>query len=169
MTAAAPLPPDHPDRRLLAEEIHARPSEELSTPVRATLVALIVEPGHRAREQEHLAELSGRFGVAAPDPNANHFTADLGDVRLKWERHGEFSSYTFFRAGLSPTPFSDPPITRMPPDWTAALPGQTIFAAHAKIAAYDGREPGPEYLAAHFDGNILVGANIGQDAGMAFA
>lgn len=168
MTTAAPLPPDHPDRRLLADEIHARPPEELSTPVRATFVALIVETGQRAGEQDHIAGLCRRFGVAAPDPLANHFTADFGDVRLKWQRHGEFSSYTFFRAGVSPAPFSDPPITRMPPDWIAALPGQTIFAAHAKIVAYEG-EPAAEYLGAHFDDNIVVGASIGQDAGMAFA
>jgi uncharacterized membrane-anchored protein len=169
MTLAAALPPDHPDRHQLAEEVHARPPEELSTPVRATLVALLVETAQRAQEQRHIAELCRRFDATAPDPHINHFTADFGDVRLTWERHGEFSSYTFFRAGLSPTPFSDPPIAHMPADWIAQLPGRTIFAAHAKIVRDGGREPDAEFLNAHFDGNIVVGANVGHDAGMAFA
>ena len=38
------LPPDHPERLVLADEVHARPPEPLSTPVRATYVALLLGP-----------------------------------------------------------------------------------------------------------------------------
>ena len=37
--AAPALPPDHPERRLLADEVHARPPEPVDTPSRASYVA----------------------------------------------------------------------------------------------------------------------------------
>ena len=162
------LPPDHPDRRHLADEVHARPPEALTTPTRATHVAVLVEVGSRAAEYEHLAELCARFGVEPPDAGAIHFAADLGPVRVRWERHGEFSSYTFFRAGRSPTPFSEPPVDLLPAGWLAEVPGRTIFAAHAKIIPGDAEDPTPDFLAAHFDGNTVVGSAVGDGAALAF-
>ena len=40
--AAVSLPPAHPQRRLLADEVHARPPEPLDTPSRASYVAVLV-------------------------------------------------------------------------------------------------------------------------------
>ena len=162
------LPPDHADRVALAQEVHARPPEPLASPARATYVAVLVEPADRGREANHLAELCALFGVAPPRPGATHFRADLGPLRLKWERHGEFSGYTFFSPGLSPAPFSEPPATRLPPGWLAALPGRTLVAAHAKVISAVAADPSPQFLAGHFDGNIVVGAEVGDGAGLAY-
>ena len=103
------LPPDHAQRFALAEEAHARPPEPLAAPSRATYVAVLVEPADRARELAHIGLLCEPFAVAPPSAGATHFSASLGAVRLKWERHGEFSGYTFFTTGASPQPFSEPP------------------------------------------------------------
>ena len=54
------LPPDHPERELLAAEVHARPPELVETPARATYVAVLVEPDDRARELAHVEELCRR-------------------------------------------------------------------------------------------------------------
>ncbi len=161
------IPPDHPDRLALAEEVHARPPDALATPSRATFVAIVVAPDERAAEFEHLAALCARYSLPPPAPEARHFSAPLGAVRFKWERHGEFSGYTFFTAGRSPTPFSEPPIRSLPPDWLAAVPGRTLFAAHAKLVA-DAREPDADFLAAHFGNGMVVGAEIGGGAALAF-
>ena len=48
MTASPPLPPDHAERHALAAEVHARPSEALTTPERATYLAVLV--GAEARD-----------------------------------------------------------------------------------------------------------------------
>ena len=162
------LPPDHVDRVALAQEVHARPPEPLASPARATYVAVLVDPADRGREADHLAELCAVFSVSPPRPGATHFRADLGPLRLKWERHGEFSGYTFFSPGLSPAPFSEPPATRLPPGWLAALPGRTLVAAHAKVISAVATDPSPQFLASHFDGNIVVGAEVGDGAGLAF-
>ncbi|MEO8012417.1 MAG: DUF3422 family protein, partial [Dokdonella sp.] len=104
------LPAQHPQRLMLAAEVHARPSEALDTPSRATYVAMLIDPADRAAEFAHLHALCAHFGVAPPDASANHFSAASAHLRFKWERHSEFSGYTFVERGLSPEPFSEPPI-----------------------------------------------------------
>ena len=168
-SSAAFLPPDHKDRRRLADEIHSRPPEALETPMRATLIAMIVDPGQRQFENQHLAAICQQFDVVPPDDAASHFSADLGTVRLKWERHGEFSSFTFFARGASPTPYSEPPVGMLPREWIAGLPGATIFAAHAELIASGDGEPDADLLASYFDDNIVVGSSIGNSAGLAYS
>ncbi len=162
------LPPDHPERSALAAEVHARPPEVLETPSRVSYVAVLIDQELRGQEAEHLAALCRSFNVAPPLSELNHFSADLGAMRLKWERHGEFSGYTFITAGRSPQPFSEPPILKLGSGWLAGIPGRTIFAAHAKLVPAGAEEPGAEFLAAHFDGDQVVGAEIGGGAGLAF-
>ena len=162
------LPADHPERFALAEEAHSRPPESVDVPTRATYVALLVEPEQREHELVHLGALCALHGVAAPRAGATHFSASLGDLRVKWERHGEFSGYTFFAPGRSPQPFSEPATARLPAAWLAAMPGQTLVAAHAKLVPDTGEPPDAAALAAHFDGNIVVGAEVGDGAGLAY-
>jgi uncharacterized membrane-anchored protein len=162
------LPPDHPNRLNLADEVHVRPPEAVETPSRATYVAVLFDHDQRPRERVHLAQLCERFGVTPPGSDAIHFTAEIGDVRLKWERHGEFSGYTFTASGRSPVPFSEPPVALLPPEWLAEMPGSTIFAAHAILIPADAEPPSGEFLASHFGGNVVVGAEIGGGSGLAF-
>ncbi len=173
------LPPDHPDRALLAAEVHARPPEPLAAPSRASYVAVRIEADARAAESAHLVRLCTQFDIAAPPTGATQWAATLGTLRIKWERHGEFSSYTFFTPGLSSTPFAEPVAALLPAGWLAGVPGLTVFAAHAKLvslaalAGPDGStnaaaNPTPAQLAAHFAGNVVVGAGIGDGAGQAY-
>lgn len=162
------LPPDHADRMALAEEVHARPPEALETPSRLSYVAVLIDPESREREREHLATLCHSSNALPPRPDARNFTATLGGMRLKWERHGEFSGYTFITAGRSPQPFSEPPILGLKPGWLASIPGRTIFAAHVKLVPVDDKEPDSTFLAAHFDDQVVVGAEIGGGAGYAY-
>ncbi|MEO8938035.1 MAG: DUF3422 domain-containing protein [Burkholderiaceae bacterium] len=159
---------EHPLREDLVDEVHARPSDALDTPCRATFVAKLIDPGERARELRHLSVLCSLFSVEPPMPEANHFVAALGPLKLKWERHGEFSGYTFIAAGLSPKPFSEPPVLLLPPGWLAGLPGQVLVAAHAKIVAMPAEGVDAEFLARHFADNLVLGGDIGEHAGMAY-
>ena len=162
------LPPDHPERISLADEVHARPPEPLETPSRATYVAVLIAHDDRAREVGHLVDLCARHLVPGPAEGATHFSTSLGALRVKWERHGEFSGYTFFTSGRSPEPFSEPPTSLLPPDWLAAIPGVTMVAAHAKLVPAGVAPPDAALLARHFGDNIAVGGEIGGGAGLAF-
>ena len=199
MPLTAPLlPPDHPDRALLAAEVHARPPEPLAAPSRASYVAVRIDADERAAERAHIHTLCRHYQLAPPGDSGSltQWAATLGPLRFKWERHGEFSSYTFFASGLSATPFAEPVAALLPAGWLAAVPGFTVFAAHAKLASAAGLvdhtghtapgatpasgpaptsasapaldEPFADRLAAHFNHNVVVGAAIGEGAGLAF-
>ena len=162
------LPPDHPERIALANEVHARPYEALHTPQRATYVAAVVDKEEREHELVHLAALCKHFGVTPPPATASHFSATLGPVRVKWERHAEFSGYTFIVPGDGARPFDKSASESLPDGWLPGIPGKTIVAAHAKLVQHTGHTPDIELVDEHFNGNTIVGAEIGDGAGFAF-
>jgi uncharacterized membrane-anchored protein len=163
------LPPDHPLRLALNEEMHARPPEALAAPLRLTFLALVSDPSMRAREWEHVCALARRYGVATPPAGAAHFSADLGAFRLKWERHSEFTRYKFIVAGAVGAPFDEPALQSVPADWLAELPGQVMVATHAALLPASELAPDFEALSTrYFAGNVLVGAGIAGGAGTAF-
>jgi uncharacterized membrane-anchored protein len=162
------LPPDHPERIALANEVHARPYEALHTPQRTTYVATMVDKEDREREQLHLGVLCERFGVAAPPASASHFSEMLGPLRVKWERHAEFSGYTFIAPDDNTAAFGRPATDSLPQGWLHAIPGKTIVAAHAKLARYEGHAPESGFIDEHFSGHTIVGSEIDDGAGFAF-
>lgn len=162
------LPPDHHERIALTNEVHARPPEALHTPQRATYVAAIVEKEEHEQELLHLTALCVRFGVASPPAAASHFSATLGQVRVKWERHAEFSGYTFIVPGEDALSFGKPASESLPDGWLPGIPGRTIVAAHATLLKYTGPGSEIEFANEHFNGNVIVGAEIGAGAGIAF-
>jgi uncharacterized membrane-anchored protein len=169
-SVAGGLPADFPDRHLLAQEVHARPPPSIDTPSRVSEVAVLVEAELRAAEHGHLAALCAEWSIEPPAIDAVHFSAAHGALRLRWERHTEFSSYTFILPGLSVVPFREPPIQQLPKGWLESIPGKTIFAAHAKFipALADSVEFTPAALAEFFGENIPVGSIVGGGAGRAY-
>jgi uncharacterized membrane-anchored protein len=154
------LPPEHPLRRALAGEIHARPHEVIDTPARAAHLALIGCDPEADRRQ--VADLCARFGAPGPTADAIHHAADLGAFRLRWERHTEFSSYTFVRLGaFDDAPFGRGALDKVPEDWLAVLPGELLTALHV---AFEKEERTPEDLQALFGGASLCGARIAGGA-----
>jgi len=163
------LPEDHPLRRALNDEAHARPPEAMAAPLRLSFLALLADETTRDRERRHFSALVERYGVAAPAREANHFSADLGPFRVKWERHTEFTRYKFIVAGAVPDPFATPAIEAVPADWLAGLEGPKIMAAHAALVRAAEVPADFESIARrHFMGNSLVGARIAGGAGLAF-
>lgn len=163
-----PLPGDHPERFSLAEEVHARPPEPLPTPARASYLAVLVDADERVHENAHLVRLCERFAVPAPARDATHFSARLGAVRLKWERHGEFSSWTLIAPGQESQPFAEPATSLMPEGWLRGLPGRTVMAAHAVLAEAPKQPLSEAELAHHFEDNLVVGAELGDADALAY-
>jgi uncharacterized membrane-anchored protein len=163
------FPPDHALRITLAEEVHARPPEPVRAPAKASYVAVMVDADDRSRELAHIASLCARHAVAAPAPGATHFRAQLGALRLKWERHGEFSGYTFIAAG-SPggNPFDSMAGALLPASWLAATPGVTIAAVHAELLSAADTPATPVRLNEAFEGQIVVGSGIADGAAQVY-
>jgi uncharacterized membrane-anchored protein len=163
------LPNDHPQRLLLNDEVHARPPEALVSPLRISFLALFNDKSQREAEARPIFELAKRYGHELPRPGVNHFSADLGAFRVKWERHTEFTRYKFIVKGMVENPFADTAIEAVPADWISDLPGQLIVAAHTALAKPDVDAANVDALSArYFAGNPIVGSTIADGGAMAF-
>jgi len=162
------LPSSHPRRIALNDEVHSRPYHTLQVPQRASYLAMLAQPAEREQEYAHVAGLCARYGCQPPPPEANFYAADCGAFRLRWERHGEFSSYTVFEPAGGGEPFAQPAVDSLPSEWVAGLPGSLIVAAHVALLPGTGTLPDVEAISANFAGNTLVGAQLADGSAAAF-
>lgn len=156
--------PNHPLRNQLANEVHARPYELLTAPVQASHLAILSDESQLPREREMLSTLCQRFNVAPPALSARHYSADMGLFRLKWERHTEFSTYTFFHAAPFTLPFQGTAIEQIPKAWLEALPGELLAASHVALIPRDYPKGEIEELATHFASNTVTGSRVAGGA-----
>jgi uncharacterized membrane-anchored protein len=139
----------------------------LEAPVRLSYLVL-VGSGSRADDLGQLARLLEGTGAAKPAIDANHYSADLGSHRIKWERHTEFCRYTFYAQGVEKKPFSEPAISLVPQSWLADLKGQTIAAIHANVVR-GAKVLDPVRTAdLYFNGNAIIGSAISGGTGRAY-
>jgi uncharacterized membrane-anchored protein len=151
---------DHPLRSALIEEVHARPFAALEPPVQASHLALVSGEHGGAADFAHLVRLCERYGLSSPTEGSKHFTCEFGTFRLKWERHGEFCTYTFFCHNPSEQPFSIPAILTVPRDWLEALPGKRLVAVHVAMEPRNGPPRSAVDLAAIFRSETISGSRV---------
>lgn len=165
------LPEDYPLRHLLAGEVHARPFQQLAAPVRASHLALISGERPAAADRACLGELCRLCEVEPPEPDALFFVDDFpvesGSFRLRWERHTEFSTYTFYRFDPLPSeaeraPFAETALDLVPADWLAALPGEMISATHLVL---EGPGRTNDSALRVFPGGRAAGSQVGGGGG----
>ncbi|MGI9510066.1 MAG: DUF3422 family protein [Geminicoccaceae bacterium] len=164
-----PLPPSHPDRFVLANEVHARPPEALTAPVKITYLALFSDRSQRETEWRRVVEFAKEHGASPPKPDVNHYSENFGSFRLKWERHAEFSRYKFMVQENGEAPFEQPAIRSVPGDWVASIPGEVMAAAQVAIRPAD-RTPLDHDLMStnYFAGNSIIGAVLSGGAAAGF-
>lgn len=151
---------DHRLRYALSNEFHARPFAELRAPERVSHIALFSDASGAAAERAHLLALCQRYGIAQPPEEANHFAADCGPFRVKWERHAEVATYTIFRHGAFDDPFAEPVLDLVAEDWLAALPGALLSAVHVALVPREAPEPSAESLDRLFVAESLCGSRV---------
>lgn len=125
----------HPERIALSNESHARPFPVLQAPSSAASIAIERDLADPESDGYHLITLLDRYGAAHPVPYASHHSADLGKVRLKWERHSEFVTYTLFSDEVSDVPFSADLFKFLPANWRDKSPGRLLSSVLVRIEA----------------------------------
>lgn len=127
------LPPDHPLRLQLHDEVHARPVARIRIPALVTHIAVLNQDIAVEREHAHLRELVEAHGGGFVPTEPGFLRVRLEAFTVKWERHGEFSRYSITQP-LDQTAVwgADNPdllaLVGAPADWLAAIPGQAIVA-----------------------------------------
>lgn len=137
-------------RVALYNEFHARPFAHLRAPERATHLAMLSADCSDAEIRDYLDAICDRYGAAHAPRSANHFQADLGPLRLKWERHTEYVSYTFFRSGEFADPFEASAIADFDAELLKVMPGRLIVGTHVALLPRTDEEPGFDRLRSWF-------------------
>lgn len=172
MATLYPVPKNHPQRFILHNEVHARAPFSLNLPVRASHLALLLTHEEKLQERQHLITLCERFGVAPPENDADHFSETFDSFQIRWEQHGEFSTYSFYVHDTPKDPFADSALKKVPVDWLSQLNGQIIVAVHAVIVSVgdinydDNTDLGA--LSVHFAGNSVIGSKVTGGAASVF-
>ena len=116
---------NHPLRDALDKELRQRTFPPISAPCRLCHFTFTVASASRQLEfslmQQHAGQQGAHLSETDQDLNISLFAGTL-----RWERHGEFSSYTFILPGSAPALFDDPLSFLPSRDWFDELPGQVF-------------------------------------------
>ncbi|MBK8324136.1 MAG: DUF3422 domain-containing protein [Betaproteobacteria bacterium] len=157
--------PEHAQRRPLNDEVHARPPVRLMGPHRIVFLAIRHEAAGRGAHRDAIRQLAQARGEALQA--GDHAVLRLADnLRLKWEGHAEFSSYTFFREGESRLP---PGEVLAEAGWAGIardLPGEVFVAATIELARGVGDVPPPDAFRTSAD--TVVGGALAEGRGWAY-
>ncbi len=165
MTANAPaisssLLKFHPQRDDLFNELHTRPFPVVPTPGRVSQIALLHEGVARAEEQQHIASLCKRYSINPPSAGAACYYQDFGGFEFRWERHTEFSTYTFIHQVESPEPFLRTALALLPDEWLASLPGRIISGVHLEIESHTDGALSVNQLRHCFEGHRILSSYV---------
>ena len=127
---------EHPLRRALHNEVHARPPEPMAAPLAICHMVMLADADVRQASRAHLISLLHDHHLPVPDEQTNHLRVDMGTWRLRWELHTEFVTWTFMTdapTGLPKSGDYDLALRQLPQDWLKNLPGECL--AHIQLWA----------------------------------
>src|SRR5262245_24631115 len=108
----------HPQRQRLNDEVHARPPVPLEAPTLVSFLAFLHDEADPNADRAHLGLLYERLGLPVePSADATHLIINGKSFVLKWERHGEFSTYSFFHTSQQPAGTGEHALDVAPADW----------------------------------------------------
>ncbi|MEH6579897.1 MAG: DUF3422 domain-containing protein [Amphritea sp.] len=146
-------------------DLHTRPFPVSSIPLRVSHLSFLNEDKvSHAEELAHLRQLCRRYSINPPAEGDSCFYQNFGEFEVRWERHTEFSSYTFMMHGSGARPFEHPPIALIPADWLQAIPGKVIAAVHIEALEPGTEEVDREKLRQYFEGQRLIGSELRNGA-----
>ncbi|MCP5163256.1 MAG: DUF3422 domain-containing protein [Hahellaceae bacterium] len=150
----------HPQRDDLFNELHTRPFPVVPTPGRVSQIALLHEGCLRKDEHQHIASLCKRYSINPPSSSATCYYQDFGGFEFRWERHTEFSTYTFIHKVESPEPFQRTALSLLPDEWLASLPGAVISGLHIEIESHEDSALSLEQLRHSFEGHRILSSYV---------
>ncbi len=159
----------HPLRQRLNDEVHARPPVPVEAPMLVSFLAFLHDEANPGGDRSHLGALYERLGLPVePSADAAHLIIDAGTFLLKWERHGEFSTYTFFKKPQQPAGTGEHALAAAPADWVQAIPGQLLAATHLEVLGTPAVDPQALMATLTAPGEVVVASRIAGSAAWVF-
>ncbi|MEI7446078.1 MAG: DUF3422 domain-containing protein [Burkholderiales bacterium] len=160
----------HPLRTVLHDEIHTRPRPAVKAPHSIAHISLLQSQRMPRPVPPSLVDWCVRHAVEPPLPGQSHFEADLGPLRLKWERHGEFDDYTVYSSGLDPAdPFARHPGDIVLADLLQQADGEMIAALRIAVVRAGETRIDEKSVAAMLGSPNFVGAKISDGQASLFS
>ena len=144
-------------RQNLGQELHNRPGVEIATGASVSHIAVRINQDQRVQELKQLCSLCARYNVPPPEPDACCYYQSFTGFEIRWERHLEFSSYTFIRKGVSEALFDSFAIEFVPQQWFDELVGDLVSAVNVILSA---EPPSDELLCQAFENHQVLGSTV---------
>lgn len=148
---------NHPQRDVLEKELQQRFFPPLPCPCRIGHFMLTLTPHSRYEELAQLQQLAQTQGKQLLDSDTD-LELQWGSMQLRWEKHTEFSTYSFIDANCN-AGFG--PIEDLLPnaDFFQQLPGQLFRVVQLQLCAAptDDDEPVDHFAKAHCISSMLAG------------
>ncbi|GAA0554975.1 MULTISPECIES: DUF3422 domain-containing protein [Rheinheimera] len=122
----------HPLRDMLDKELQQRTFPALTAPCRLCQFMLTVSPASRSSELSFIQQLARSQGSHFSDAD-NDINLPLFGGSLRFEKHGEFSSYVFIQHGSAKQLFDDPLDFLPTKDWLDDIPGQIFRVVQLSV------------------------------------
>lgn len=151
---------DDPLRRSLSAQLHSRPPEELDGNVRAIHFTVGGGGSDGDSDAVRIQRLCEDFGIDQPAAGVDQLSTECDNFRLKWERHTEFSTYTFFYPRDHKPAFSETPTSLLPQNWFDSIEHQVMVAVHLELVQNSGELPGSEEVASMLSTRSLAGSQV---------
>jgi uncharacterized membrane-anchored protein len=124
---------EHPARQSILAEVHARPYQSISAPARVNHLVFMLPNEQLEKARAHITVLADQAQFALQDSNANLIQFEWQHVRIRWEQHTEFVSYTFVSEADDVHEQASPAWSGIEPQWLADIPGQLLSATQADL------------------------------------
>jgi uncharacterized membrane-anchored protein len=95
---------EHPLRRRVMAELHARPFSPVATPKRILHYAFVTDARAAANDRQTLSAFCIERGLSGPEAETKQARIVLPEAMLRWESHTEFTTYTWEFACEDPIP-----------------------------------------------------------------
>lgn len=163
---------DHPQRRALTNEMHARPFPKLAPSGQLAFFALKERDNAVSRDRssdlDDYHALLDHYGLRHPEGAVSHDFIELPDGRaLKWEQHTEVATYTLYRNSPPEVPFDPGLFAAFPDVWGSGLTAARLTSVLIDIYPMpDDAAQIDRFLAAEFSAEALVVSLVLDEAAL---
>lgn len=164
------IPPDDTSRLTLHNEVHSRPTGEVTLPAIVHYVAVFNDAVTREQAYDHLIQLPAAAELNVEQLNEQFLQIPLKSGVLKWERHTEFTRYVVYQTVTAQQAFEainqpEAGLDILPQGWLANIPGRTCVAARLIVLPDPLTDPQMTLRSARqwLGSNPIVASMIGVD------
>ena len=158
---------EHPLRRALLDEAHARPPLRAPLPANfSRLTYLRNVDTSEAEIEAHLHGLCTALGVSPPENAVWRHRMDVGAISIVWERHTEMTTITLMSPEVTDLPFSASALMGLEEGWPEA-PGLLLSSTRLEVRPCDSSDNEKALSMKAFESEGYAASTIGKNVRVA--